>query len=141
MWTKPRLLGRLFALGLGLCACPGRPSGGEACLPPARADGEHEEFPIEVRGVASSLAWFCDDPPPAELLDGSYRTSLIWVEGEECDPCDREKIAGLAVTQVCDGEGPPSVRLLCGPVPREFKAWDRKGCIYAVADSIDCVRD
>ncbi|WP_434424373.1 hypothetical protein [Nannocystis pusilla] len=63
---------------------------------------------------------------------------MIWVEGEECDPCDLEGIAARAPTQVCSSDDSPAIRLLCGPIPWELNPWDRQGCVYAVASSRDC---
>lgn len=139
MPSTPRLLVRIAALGLGLGACNGRPSVGAACLPPARADGSFEEVTVQVSDGPYAMSWYCEGPPPTELLDGSHRLESIWVEGEECDPCDLEKIAALAATQVCDAEGPPALRLLCGPIPHEGEPWERKGCVYAVASNLGCV--
>lgn len=54
-------------------------------------------------------------------------------------PCDLERIASHAVTQVCDADGPPTMRLLCGPIPWSLEPWQRKGCVYAVATTSGCV--
>lgn len=133
---------RALALGLALmlAACTGGTNAGE-CLPPARASSEPEEIEYEAEGVqgTQTLWWYCETPPPPELLDGQHRTDLVWVEGEQCDPCDRERIASVALTQVYQEADAPALRLLCGPIPWELQPWDRKGCVYAVASSPNVV--
>ncbi|WAS91694.1 hypothetical protein [Nannocystis punicea] len=144
MPSKPprRRCALALGLGLGLAACNEPASGGAACLPPGRPVEEAIEIPIDkapdAPASASSLWWFCEDPPPEVLLDGRYKTELVWVDGEECDPCDLERIASYATPQVCDSRGP--IRLLCGPIPQQQQPnpWDRKGCVYAVATSSGC---
>lgn len=124
----------ILALVTGLSlACADRKPGGE-CLP--AASDEPQRIDLESGGY---LEWYCVDPPPADLRTGGYHTKLIWVEGEDCDPCDRETIASRAMAQVCaDLDTTPPVRLLCGPVDYPHDPWDRKGCVYAVADPGEC---
>ncbi|MDC0716802.1 hypothetical protein [Nannocystis bainbridge] len=143
MRSKPARHRCALALGLGLVACH-EPTDGATCLPPARPLDDVVEIPLDDIAAnappwAQTLRWYCEDPPPDELLDGWYTSALIWVDGEDCDPCDRERIASLAVTQVCDAEGPPALRLLCGPIPLSLEPWQRKGCVYAVATTSGCV--
>lgn len=125
------------ALVLALLCAGCESSGPAACLPPAR--DEPEEVEVTTPKGSYSESWYCEDPPPGELLDGSFEFDLIWVEGEDCDPCDRERIAGVAATYMC--EGLPTVRLLCGPIAYPLNPWDRQGCLYAVAYETGCIID
>lgn len=121
-----------LALALPLLACDeGEPP---TCLPAAR--DEPEPFEVKTPTDTYELLWQCPGSPPAYLLDGSFRVLGVWVEGETCDACDLERIAGLAAAQVCSTTTPP--RLLCGPLPRDAEPWERKGCYFAVAESNDC---
>jgi len=117
-----------LAFALQLLACDDAAPG--SCLPAARAE------PETIVGE-QPLTWYCVDPPPAYVLDGSLSVWSVWVEGESCDPCDLERIAGLAAAQVCSGTTPP--HLLCGPLPFTPQPWERKGCYYAVAAATDCL--
>ena len=135
----------VLALALGACG----PQAG-ACLPAARAEPITHEVTLQPHDEPVALTWYCEEPPPASLLDGRHRVDLVWVDGEDCDPCDRERIAAAALRQVCgalDSPEDPSaprqapIRLLCGPVPWEGEPWDRKGCVYAVASDTGWICD
>ena len=146
MPSKPNRRRCALALGLGLVACREPVSSEGACLSPGRPVEEATEIPLldlapEAPPWASALTWYCEEPPPEALLHGTYRSELIWVDGEECDPCDLERIASLALPQVCHGAGPPTLRLLCGPIPVSLHSWQRKGCVYAVATMNNCIVD
>ena len=129
----------LCVLALGLIASGCESPEPRMCLPAAREDGSSEEIPTTDPDRRPSLDWYCADPPPDDLLDGTYYTDLVWValgEGEECDPCDLERIAGAAAAQACSGDRP--ARLLCGPLPDRAYPWEPPGCLYAVAASDGC---